>query len=402
MQKDKRALSWQLVVGVILFVSLFTALLIRLIYFEGDAKHIDARWIYVAGRCWLDGLSPYHEQTFYDMWEKIFSLSNDGRPFVYPPAIALIAIPMALFSWEAGALFFDLISAAVLLGSLFLIALLIRDNSSYTFHSLRLWSGLSLACSVSMISAAIYTGQTPLFAFFGCLMALYATDKRMPWLAAVAILIASIKPQLALVPLCLVALKHFRYLLYGALLTALFCFAIFLISYEENWIVHFIQSLEVNAKLPENAYSRLTAIYRLLDYRNISEWRIGVALLGPLLLLVAWIRYRPLTHTLLNLLFICLAFALTAVFSPLHNYDLCILAVCVACVPCFGWCWMAVYAPGVILVTRPSVVLLLGVKLLGWPSEWIGNEAVAGNLLNVGAVWMLVVYLWHVAVAKRL
>lgn len=392
---SKIKLSFPLIGCIVLFVIVVGIQIMRSVYLEGEAKNIDSRWLYIGGRCWLNGLSPYNEEHFYALWKSLFGSSITGHPYAYPPTSVLLSLPLALFPWNIAAPLQDWLNVLFLMGCFFFIGLLITSHTKYTFASPRLWIGLALGATVSMISAAIYTGQTPLFSLLGCLGALYFADQNKYILGAFFVVLATTKPQFAAIPLLLIALQNPRLFLLGMAFSTILTIMVFFGSYESDWFHHFFQSIKTNVQLPENGFYRLTVAYRLLNWLDITEGRSIVSLLGLTMMFLIWRWVKIKTENnftpTLQILLISLAFALTGVFMPLHNYDLCLYMVCVAFIPFFSTKWIWMLAPGTLLLIRPSIVLFIQNQILGMDSNWTKDELT----INIGTVYFLIALLLY-------
>jgi hypothetical protein len=173
-------------------------------------KQIDGRYLYIAGRVWLAGQSPYSFNTFLSFWKRDLKNSGDfylelkeGQgAFIYPPTIAIFSLPLALFSWKNAQILLDTFNVVAFLSILFFAISLVRRFLPPTLEPGKIWLGIGMSgFFMSAVPVTIYSGQTPLLATAGFLGAIYFYLCGNIVTAALFIVIASIKPQLSLLPL---------------------------------------------------------------------------------------------------------------------------------------------------------------------------------------------------------
>lgn len=78
----------------------------------------DFRWYYAASKAARDGLSPYALETFTNYILPLLAGNSEFTPFVYPPTIIPLILPLSYFSYDTAArvfLVFDILSVLFLL-----------------------------------------------------------------------------------------------------------------------------------------------------------------------------------------------------------------------------------------------------------------------------------------------
>jgi hypothetical protein len=201
---------WTWAVALTLLVGAATYTLLPL-------RHVQRGWndfafIYVAGRAWVKGLSPFDVDAYRPLWSAVTPSSFEGvwpqgLTYMYPPHFALLAVPLSLLGWPAAARVWDAIGilsfvAAVVL-SLRIVSLRRRGVASDPWW----WVFLGLATLNAAVRWTLRGGQMPLLPLVGVVGAFWAlAEKRTAWLAVFAFT-AALKPQIGFVPLLYIALN---------------------------------------------------------------------------------------------------------------------------------------------------------------------------------------------------
>lgn len=180
----------------------------------------DARFWYTGGVCWWNGESPYDREILTRTWVSFFQEPPmDQATFVYPPTIAIISLPLALLPWACAAWVFRFTSLFAAVG-ICILAIRISDERPTRQALLGPAAWYAGACAwLGAAHQAIFQGQLSLIVVFGCLAAWYGFQRRILWLFLLGFLIASIKPQISMIPLCYILFSGgTRWFLYGAVL----------------------------------------------------------------------------------------------------------------------------------------------------------------------------------------
>jgi Glycosyltransferase family 87 len=194
-----------------------------------NSRWFDGRFFYAAGRCWLNGASPYDFETYARYWQEgVGSEAING--FVYPPTLALLAIPLGLFPWNIAKWVLDGINVLALFGIWFFTFQLTIAHPSIRKHSPMPLFCIMLSGWVSLTPIVIHLGQMSLLSVCGILGAFYAQQRQRPILCAAFVLLATFKPQISLLPLVyLLVISSRRFLVpslsaFAAVLLSIFAF----------------------------------------------------------------------------------------------------------------------------------------------------------------------------------
>lgn len=305
-----------------------------LIVYVSSFRHVgeniwdyDARFWYTAGTCWWHGESPYDREIHTRTWVSIYEVPPmDQATFVYPPTMALIGLPMALFSWKWASVLFRISSLLSAAGICYITGRLIAsDSNPRPLLGVAGWYAGSCALLASL-SQAVFQGQCSLIVVLGCLTAWYAYQRRFLWLFLISFLVATIKPKISMLPLLYILFSGgARWFFYGATVSGIFSSFMMLI-----------------VPLPDlvGAYESSMGAHLTYQYFNHWDWYSSVpALLGAtpygkqfMLLAIAlgiagvyWIarRQRSMENTLINRLrHQQLVWIIAMAAMPIHIYDL--------------------------------------------------------------------------------
>jgi hypothetical protein len=325
---------------------------------EGRAKQLlshDFRWFYAAGKAWLQGVSPHVPDRFNEVWSAHFGAPL--APFANPPTAVVITVPVALLPWDSAFHLYDAINiASYALILLFLLGI-VRHHDPQP-PPWRTALALALAASSSAVPGVIYAGQTSLVVAVGIAGMLYCTLKQRLWMAAAWMVLASIKPQLSLLPFIWLCVWRPGLLPRTAVIIGAVVAASFLLAWDPQFLGGILRSLEVYRTLPFNRLENSSVgLYRWFGAGPVG-W------IAPLcaVLATAWIAHRARAAAAPAALGIPML--LTALLMPIHPYDLTILMIPVCLLVAFSWSWW--YVPAIVLVLRPLAVDK-ALAMVGWP-----------------------------------
>lgn len=346
-------------------------------------KHLDGRYIYVSGACWLSGQSPYNVNAFGNVWEKHMineqirkEFTTDGDTialFAYPPTLGIISIPLAFFSWEMAKHVLDLMNMLFLLLIAFFSAMLIRDLPQTQFHFGKIGIGIGLSCLIAAIPTTLFLGQTSLIALMGCLGMIYFSQRQKFLTASLFVVFASIKPHvsLLLVIYWLVREKNWRFFGWSALLVSITSMSILWLGGIYHSFSEISNVIDGYRSIEFNTPSNMSGFYTILgsmgfDHRVTSILPIiGLTIVVALALLFRRTEIRQhkrsknseteigaMNHQ--NLWLMVLVFSLTALFMPIHGYDYTIFFLAIMLLVTVRWHLVVFLLPGIILVARPG------------------------------------------------
>lgn len=288
-------------------------------FYTGPSDWLDGEFFFVAGKAWARGASPYDLDVFHAIWRDHLPIAPFGS-FVYPPTAVLLALPLAPFDANTAERLYDVANLAALIAVWGLGAALLRRARPET-DPLLIVALIAATGFIAQVPGSLGIGQPGLFALLGILGAALCHLEQRPWLGAGFVALASVKPQLALIPLVyLFAAGGHRVVVRGVVVAALIAAAGTAVpSFEHAW--HgYRESLQFHREMGFNQgdeYSSLTALLANFGVRDLAlGWGV---FLGAALAVVLGSRARASgEHLLLHL---AVTLVLGLVFVPVHTYD---------------------------------------------------------------------------------
>jgi hypothetical protein len=357
-------------------------------------RSLDSQWLYVSGRCFRAHLSPYHVDTFNDMWRLALSRDPLGCPFSYLPAVALLTLPLSFLPWPVARIALDGVNVATLIAIVALVARLFRCLGLVRWSRFPGWLGLGLGLLVSGVPAVLLLGQTTLFGVLGVLVALVAVyERRSVWLFF-GLLLCAFKPQVAVIPLAFVFVAatadERRRFVVPALLAGVVCFAPLLLIPHGGLIDDVRASLRGYQAFAANRPPKVNGLATLITSGPPAGlWAVAGVIASVLL---GW-RQRlrrsgqgtsPASVPSAN--DVIMTLALTGVAMQLHPYDAALYVPLVAlAVNATSWGSTLRLLPGLVMVGRsPNVAMLL--RGLGASGEWVEPR-----VATLGALYLFIV-----------
>jgi hypothetical protein len=352
-------------------------------------RHIDTRATYVSGICWLSGRSPYNPDIFKQVWEEKMvnevwqSKLEKGRVVLpYPPTLGVIAIPLALYSWETATQLFDVLNVFFLWLTALFTALLMRDTQP-NWLILSFGIGLSLIFQLPYTTAVFVVGQNSLIATAGCLGAVYFAQHRQFWRAALGILLASIKPHVSICTLVylLITSRNWRLLGWSSLIVGLTSLVVLTLGRDYNPLPEILDSMGYYRANVANSTALLPGLHFLLGTIGFTPQMVGLLPVVGLFLVVMLsllVRKRE-TVASQKLLLISLTFCLTALFMPIHHYDYTIFFLVTTLLVAVKWYFVMLLIPGIFLVARPS----LAEQLINHFTHFSANAIIMGSVASI-------------------
>ncbi|MDY6992067.1 MAG: glycosyltransferase family 87 protein [Pseudomonadota bacterium] len=364
---------------------------------KAPIRHIDSRTIYVSGLCWLTGQSPYNVETFTQMWNQQMhqqqfqpKISQGQVVFLYPPSLGIIAIPLALLSWETAQAVWDLINVLALIAMALFSALLLRKLHLH-WGKIGLGIGFSIWGQMSYILAVIVLGQTALLVTAATLAAFYWAWQRYFWLAALSIVIASIKPQISFLPiiyLLIITQSGFFWLISIVLVMGTQLLLLITIL-DTNPGLAFLRSLILYQAHSANTPLLLPGLHSIMAHMGIQPYImsalpiIGITL--TILLALAYLKNQPQQSAYQHLLSMTLILTLCAVVMPIHHYDYTLFFVVMMLIvvvrPLSAWLALL---PGLLLLAQPLF-------LSGFISDTLKTPVPTLIIASVAALYLMIV-----------
>jgi len=369
---------------------------------HGGAKDIDARYLYAAAKCWSAGKSPYVAQVFSSTYRTIFGVAPTSDFFAYPPTVTSIALPLALFQWPVAARLFSLANFAAAMVLFWACYRLVREELG---HSLRPshWFWVVLASTVSGVPGTIFTGQTSVFIAAAVAIAIVGSRCQRSWLTVVGFTIAGFKPQLSAPALLLILWLERRQRPAALIGVGMWVgVSAYAIAIDPHFVQNYLNSLSRYHSVAENTLANEFGLVRLLvrcglghALAQIIGLTCAVSILGEI---VWFVRRsgRTLSSTPLALMLMIFS---TAVFLPIHDYDLCFYATGLALIATLTRRYQVALCVPALLIWRPAPIHKLNpvampdlVPMLAWLSLLICSSAILaarlqyGRTLTVGTV----------------
>lgn len=346
----------------VLFAACTLLLLLKPMGGSAPNKFLDGRHLYVSGKIWLSGNSPYDHLLYQEVWAEemqgenfrptLYGDQGGDAAHLYPPSLALVTVPIAFSgSWNAARWLLAGINILVWLITLSLLWMLISRHTNAAVinkhKALSIALVVGAASMVSSVAATIYVEQTSLFAMAGILGALYFLELRRYWLVAICVLVASIKPHLSLLLMGFLLAQPVRRPIFfrAALVVGLFNGAMLLWGGDLNPLPELQRSIAdyQHAGGPNDAGI-------LPGLRSLTGWTTPtVAMLGTFLVAVVALVHRHLVvaewvRSPFAPQYVALVFLITLLCMPLHSYDYTLLAGALIALPVLNRVQFVIFA----------------------------------------------------------
>lgn len=289
---------------------------------------IDAKFFYLAGKTWLEGLNPYDAATACKLVDGICRIYPYS--YAYPPSSAIFVLSIA---W------LDLKNALLALVIFNMLCLML-----FVYVNLRILSkaignqpvltdirkSLLVAMFIGNVAVAntFWMGQTGIFISAALIMSYYCYWQSKDVASGLFLALALLKPQLSY-PFLLWLLLEKRWKILASAIVATFLF--FLVPFSMRGIAptlwEWINGLERYFSDPANqaGHFTLSAIRQLLNHLGLHTYSSVIAVVISLILIVILHRYRK-NINIMNLFGILAIIGL--LFGQAHHYDL-VLALAV-------------------------------------------------------------------------
>ena len=340
----KPPIRWIILVLSALLVLVGLRRLLLSVHFASGGSGYDFRYLWLAGRVWLNGGNPY-DADYRDSNPVLTSAGHVPETWLYPPnwwplsnLLALAPLEKANLLWNIGGLILCF-AASFFVVSAFRWAHSDLKNDR-TVHNLLLGLGAALpllhffgTAELESTTTAIAVGQTSLLIYFGIALLLYGIAKGSRPLCVTGLVITFLKPQIGLVfaALFLVYTPWTRR-------TLAFALGLSLVMAVPALVVEPLAPLEmtrniireghtVTANLPQAMTGLRNALWHVFELDvgglvpGLFAALVGIA--GALTFKRIYKRDDPQ-----RVLWLCVTVSTAAIaaFGPLHFYDLVIIA----------------------------------------------------------------------------
>ncbi len=352
------------IAGILFFLACLAYVIGTSVLTERNARHLDGRYIYVSGATWLAGKSPYDIENFGKYWKQHMVnetvrkefLKEGGAVFAYPPTLGIISIPLALFSWDTAKYILDAINILFLLLIAWFSALFIKNLPNVNLSNIGI--GIGLGCLLAAIPTTIFLGQTSLLALVGCLGTAYFLQRKKLWIAALFIILASIKPHVSLLFVIFLLFRETNWTFLGlsSLFVSITSMGILMLGGSYNPITEVINIMNAYTSIEFNAPTNMSGLYVILGSLGFSHSTISISpVIGLIATLILALLFRSNNiQAKQNLLQMVLIFSLTAIFLPIHLYDYTIFFLAMMLLVTVKWQIVILLLPSIILIARPN------------------------------------------------
>lgn len=323
----------------------------------------DSEIFYVAGKCFVQGLSPYNSAHWQDCFIKARQENPalPGRPwywgescFAYPPTIAPFVAPVSLLPYEHARRAFALVNLAAWLGIVYLGWKWSSSESQGERLHFLFFAGLA-GFSSQALPQTFWHGQMGILVMASTLAAFWCWRTKRTVLGAVFVVLACAKPQVSALPLAYLMLAGgHKIVIAGGIGAAVSSMALFimlpgsLMSAIDGYFAAYRNFRGYSTYDSLENYFSICGVFG--SWKHGHSIMVGGAALGAAVAAVlAWLRRMvprsgatsegessecccPVADWRFHL-FVTLA--LTVALMPLHPYDLVMINILVLFLPFF-------------------------------------------------------------------
>jgi hypothetical protein len=377
--------------------TLAVAIVMGSVFFSGvlkrlGSKDIDARYFYVAAKCWAAGESPYEPATYQAMYRLQFGAQPDAFFVAYLPTLMIVVLPMAPFDWPVAAKIFSLLNFSAAMGLFWACYRLVRESLGSPLRA-KHWLWVTIASTIGGISGTILTGQTSVFVAAACALALVGCRLRRPWITVVGVVIASAKPHLSGPILVFIAASERsqrRAIVIAVTVAALICCYAALI--DTNIVRSYLGSIATYSSLTANDPTTQIGLVSLLLRAGISlhvAQLLGAGCLSVIMGLAAWLLWTSRQSVSSNTHVMMLLIFSVGLARPIQAYDLCIYALGIGLLGAVESTISFGFLIPAILLWRPGLLDQLHLAIpnnlvatSAWLAMLIGSTFLIGNGLR--------------------
>jgi hypothetical protein len=360
------------------------------------ARDIDARYFYVAAKCWASGESPYDATRYKAMYRATFNSEPDALFVAYLPTLMPAILPMAPLDWWAAARLFAAFnfSAAMLL--LWASYKLVREFLGAPLRPVH-WSWLTLGITIGGVSGTISTGQTSLLVAAACALALLGCRLQNRSMVIAGTVIASAKPHLS-APILLFILmfeptQRKSMFIAGAIIVAFIAYAAAL---DGNFFSNYLNALKTYSAISNNDPKLQIGLGSFLANTKLSPRSVqvlSVAVLAVSLTLAGVLCRRGDLGGRGSALALTLVFFSIGIVHPIQGYDVCIYAMGISLCSMLSPRMQLMYLAPAILLWRPTLIskaipalTTASIADLGWLIILTGCIYSAGRMISARSI----------------
>lgn len=168
----------------------------------------DFRLLWLAGRTWSAGASPY-DLAFNQLYGDIFGFQPDWHIFNYPPYFSLLSIPLSWMTFDFGFKVWTVANLLLIAASAHFLALVGDKNTHrYTWYFVAI---LLFAATNQGTKYTILVGQTAMVILLAASLFIYGYVNKKASPLVVSLILFSLKPNLGLIPGLVVLAQVFNF-----------------------------------------------------------------------------------------------------------------------------------------------------------------------------------------------
>jgi hypothetical protein len=327
---------------------------------QSDARNVDAKYFYVAARCWATGRSPYERATYEAVFRSEFGSPPAAQFVAYLPTLMLVTLIMAPFEWPVAANIFAWLNFAAAMLLFWACYRLVRESIGTRLQPVH-WFWVVIAATIGGISGTILTGQTSVFVAAAGALALVGARLQRTWLTVVGLVVASAKPHVSGPIILCIALfepRQRKAVLIAAVIAALVCGYAALV--DSNLISSYLGSVVTYKSLATNDPAGQVGLVSLFLRIGVSTQFAQVCGLGGLLavlgLVALLLRRYPIERLSESSTAMMLVTFSVGLARPIQGYDLCAYAVGIALLATKEMYFQAALLIPALLVWRPGLL----------------------------------------------
>lgn len=293
-----------------------------------NADTVDFKYIWLAGSLWREGLNPYAD-VFREQGGVIFAGANHPQFWVYPPNWWPIATGFSALPYEPARMVWRVASAGALLIGCFSVSRTLRrqDISMPEWRHILFWG---ICATMSATAVTVNLGQTSLLAFLGICLFIAAMLRQDRAMMVAALVILALKPTLGMV--LLVALLPARFwwgaILAAGVITLAMAASALVQDGVGNVLGAMLDRLGEYGREAVNSPPEMTGLRHLVDrFAGVELGTLSCIGLGMIASFLTGIlaQREAASRDLPEIL--ALLLVVTAVFVPMHTYDLIFVAL---------------------------------------------------------------------------
>ncbi len=332
-----------------MFIGIFGVLYLMWKGYTLTGYDLSFKYIWLAGNLWSDGISPYSIQ-FQEIGQDLFTGFN-GQPFYYPPNWWLFSTFLSQFDHPLAVEIWQLFNVSLIITSTLILNMAMRSAGiKLSWAYLFFYTGLVSFMQATAISLA--TGQTVIFIYFGLCLVIYGTLSQKHFILTLGFCILLLKPQIG-VPLMAAFLPfeiYRRPVLYTIATTGLLCLPALITPNPIATTTAFLSGLSKHSEFASNSAQNSTGLKNILyTFSNVEVSGMYLILFTVISVFGVMVYIKKLlkenegtgilsgrTDRTQQFVLLTMGICFLSFLSPLHDYDLIIVAPLILLCAVFG------------------------------------------------------------------